>query len=401
VGQAALAVALLLLASTPAAVVTAPVLLGQVAALAVGRRPIVAGRGLAALGLGALLAAAFWVPAATERHLLRFDRLLDNQPAYYNHFLEFWQLFSSSWGYGQSLPGPGDGMGFGLGWASLVLTTCATVVLVTGRARGLIRRQVWLGAALIISGVFLAVEWSAPLWELLPDLRYLQFPWRFLLLPALGCALLAGVPAALVGRDRPRLAAVVAVLSIGMIVQEGLVRAQPGNLTTVPDAEFSAAAVTNRDRGRGTAYEYETIWTEGRPEKPPTARLVARSGSATIVELHRSAHDERFSVAAKGRARLRLNTFYFPGWRVLVNGYEHPIDWNNPSGLIELSVDRGEHVVEARFELTPARQLGRALSIVALVVVGLLMVGPRRRLLRLRRQAPRSVDRATLVRLRG
>jgi len=399
--QAAVAVGLLLLASTPATLVTAPALLGQVGALAIGRRPASAVRGLAAVALGALMAAAFWVPAATERHLLRFDRLLDNRPAYYNHFLEPWQLFSADWGYGQSLPGPADGMGFGLGWGNLLLAACAIVLLALGRARGLIRRQVWFGVMLVVLGAALALEWSAPFWTLLPEIRYLQFPWRFLLLAALGCALLAGAPVALFTRERPRLAAVLATLCIGLIVQDSLGRARPSSLAAIPDIELSAAAIADRDRGRGTAYEYETIWTEGRPEKRPTARLVARSGSATIVELHRSAHHERFSVAARGRARLRLNTFYFPGWRVLVNGREHPIDWNNPSGLIELSVDRGEHVVEARFEPTPARQLGRALSIVALLLVGLLMLGARRRPLRLMRQAPRSGDGAPLVRLRN
>ena len=376
---AAVAVGLLLLASTPAAVVIAPALLGQVAVLTRLRRPLGLARGLAALALGGLLAAAFWAPAASERHLLRFDRLLSDRPAYYNHFLEPTQLLSPAWGYGLSVPGPEDGMGFGLGRANLLLAACAVGLLVAGRARGLLGRQAWLAIALAAGGVVLTTEWSAPVWERLPELRYLQFPWRFLLLPALGGAALAAVPAALLARSRPRAAVLLALACAAVLVVEGWSRARPGDLATVPGTEFAPPAIANRDRARGTAYEYETIWTEGRPEESARARLVTRTGSATIIDLDADAHRERFAVAARGRVRLRLNTFYFPGWRVYVDGREQPIDYANPSGLIELVVERGQHLIEARFEPTPARRLGRALSAVALGVVALMLIWTGRR----------------------
>ncbi len=76
VAGAALGVSALLLSSTPATVVTAPALLGQIAASGWGYGRAGWVRGLAALALGGLLASAFWVPAVVERHLLRFDRLL-------------------------------------------------------------------------------------------------------------------------------------------------------------------------------------------------------------------------------------------------------------------------------------------------------------------------------------
>jgi hypothetical protein len=372
--QAAVSTALLLLSSTPAAVMVLPALLGQLAALGRWRRPGGLARGLAALALGLLLAATFWVPAAAERDLLRFDRLLTGAPAYTNHFVEPAQLVSSAWGYGVSVPGPGDRMGFGLGEANLALAACGLGLLALGRARGLVRRQAWLAIGLVGLGAALATELAAPVWERIPELQYLQFPWRFLVLPTLGCAMLAALPTALLAHRRPRAAILLALLSVTLILLSGWERARPSGLAVMADDAFTAAAVAARDRGRGTAYEYETIWAEGRPDDSPDGRLVARSGAATVVELAETPHLERFSVDARSRVRLRLNTFYFPGWRVYVDGEARSIDYSNPSGLVEFTVERGDHLVEARFEPTTARWIGRLLSGLGFVALLLILL---------------------------
>ncbi len=226
-----------------------------------------------------------------------------------------------------------------------------------------------LAVGLIGLGSVMALDLSSPLWAVFSSLHYLQFPWRFLMLPALGCALLAGLPVALLARRRPRATTLVALACVTALIAGGWQRARPRGLEDVPQAEFEAVAVAARDRLSGTAYEYETIWTEGRPKGQPEAPLIVRNGAVTIAELPAAGVDRRFAVSARGRARLRLNTFYFPGWRVLVNGQEQAIDWSNPSGLIEFSVERGEHLVEARFGPTPPRLLGGALSALGLATV--------------------------------
>jgi hypothetical protein len=148
--------------------------------------------------------------------------------------------------------------------------------------------------------------------------------------------------------------------------------------------------VAARDRDDGTAYEYETIWTRSRQPGPATARLVVLAGSADADELPGTTQLQRFSLEVRDPARLRLQTFYFPGWRVYLDGREWPIDYANRSGLIELMVEPGQHLLEARFEPTAPRRIGAGLSLLALGSVGLLLAWPALAALRPSRRGRRS-----------
>ena len=371
---------LMILSRTQGTMMAAPALIVQLIDSDDPHRPRAAQGGLDALALGAMLASAFWVPASAERHLLRFDRLLVDKLEYRDHFLEPSRLVSGYWGPGVSSHGPDERlMGFGLGQVHLALAASGLGLLALRRPGGELTRRSLLALGLTGIGVGMTLEPSVVVWEQLPQLHYLQYPWRFLMLPALGCAVLAALPAAWLSRRHPRAAPALAAVCALFLVVGSWTRAQPRELIPYTDARFAPAAVAGRERGRGTVLEYETIWTTRRPDGAPASRLRVITGSAVVVESAATAHEQRFSVNAESRSRLRLNTFYFPGWRVWVDGAEREIDYANPSGLIEFVVEPGESLVLARFEPTPARWIGRALSVMALGIVVLLVAWPERR----------------------
>ena len=71
---------------------------------------------------GIAITSFFWIPALLEsRYTLAFW-LFPVQQGYRDHFLAFWQLIWSTWGYGFSLPGTAhDGMSFQAGIAHWVV----------------------------------------------------------------------------------------------------------------------------------------------------------------------------------------------------------------------------------------------------------------------------------------
>ena len=74
-------------------------------------------------------------------------------------------------------------------------------------------------------------------------------------------------------------------------------------------------------------------------------------------------------MEAVAESRLRLNTFYFPGWTLYVDGVERPIDYSNPQGVMEFSLGSGLHGVKFVFEDTPVRAWAGRLSLLALLLL--------------------------------
>jgi hypothetical protein len=64
-----------------------------------------------------------------------------------------------------------------------------------------------------------------------------------------------------------------------------------------------------------------------------------------------------------------FNTFYFPGWRVYVDGRRVPIVPTEPHGLISFEVPAGKSNLQVRFQDTPLRLAAKALSALSALVV--------------------------------
>ena len=73
--------------------------------------------------------------------------------------------------------------------------------------------------------------------------------------------------------------------------------------------------------------------------------MVSARLSPTYYELHAQIVEE---------ARIRVNAF-FPRWKLYVDGAERPIGYDNIQGVIEFSLEQGEHVAQVFFPDTPVR----------------------------------------------
>lgn len=124
--------------------------------------------------LAFLLSSWFVLPLLFERSFTQVDSIAQTTD-YSRHFLEPWQLWDSTWGYGGSALGVEDGMSFKLGKLQLLLAGLGIVAAII-RRRGLM-----LTFALMLSlMLFLSLPWSKLLWDHLPLLSLVQFPWRTL-----------------------------------------------------------------------------------------------------------------------------------------------------------------------------------------------------------------------------
>lgn len=112
-----------------------------------------------------------------------------------------------------------------------------------------------------------------------------------------------------------------------------------------------------------------TIWTgptQDYPVKKQKGEIIA--GKGAILERKESNSVRTYTVRADTELRMVDNTFYFPGWRVYVDGVETLIEFQdmNYRGVITYMVAPGTHTVEVRFTNTKIRLLGNILSIISL-----------------------------------
>src|SRR3990167_5559248 len=90
---------------------------------------------------------------------------------------------------------------FQLGWVHCVGIVVASLMAWKGPAATRREMRFWLTAALL--AVYLMIAPSQWLWRSVPLLHPVQFPWRFLIVPALGASIGLGALAGLAARWPP------------------------------------------------------------------------------------------------------------------------------------------------------------------------------------------------------
>ena len=158
-----------------------------------------------------LLSAWFIGPLILERHFTQADKIAQTTQ-YSLHFVEPWQIWNSTWGYGGSAPGVEDGISFKLGKIQLILG-------LLGFVSALIKHHK-AGILLALSALFmllLSTSYTSWLWDHLPLLPIVQFPWRTLGVAAVLLSLLSAYFASSLRGHAIQLL-FCSILSIAMIV---------------------------------------------------------------------------------------------------------------------------------------------------------------------------------------
>jgi hypothetical protein len=335
---------------------------------------------LLAHGLAAALAAFFVLPLLFELRYVHSETLVSLHPwaRYENNFVGALQLLVSPrpWGYGAI--GTPDAMSLqagrlhvGLGLAALLFTAG-----LAARARRLdapAAAALLLGAA-GLAALFLVLPGSRFLWELVPPLAWLQFPWRFLAIAAFGLAFAAGgIPFAL--RERPGAAAGFAAAAALMAIASGWQEFRPSALHVVrPEVLANEREVAKARHGlydflpRGV--DLEAFAANTPPPLPPP---VEAPPNVVLRGVERRSDRVRFEAEVRGEeAVVRLEVFDFPGWTLTLDGAPAPFAASDdPFGRLHVRLAPGRHTVVARFENTPVRAFANALSLLAAVAAAL------------------------------
>jgi hypothetical protein len=328
-------------------------------------------RAAAALIGGFGLSAYFWAPALWERSSVQMESLREGAFSYSAHFVYPMQLLYSPWGYGVSVAGPGDGMSFMLGPVHLVLAAASLILAFRkGGIRTIPGRFALAGALIAGAGAMMSTALSEPLWRAMPSIQYLNYPWRFLGLSALGLSLVAGVwilSAASKGKARwiwPG----TAILALALF---GLPHTTPSQFLTFDDEFYTPGSIAARGINTTTHEEYQPAWVKYRPPYDGTEIVPLTSVPGFRVQPlpGRTPEFRAYRVASPHPCALRVNTFYYPGWEISIDGVPAPFTIEEMWGRMLVDLPSGSCTLTLQLRNTTLRAATRWISLLVAVLL--------------------------------
>lgn len=343
----------------------------------------------AAIGsaLGGALAAAYLVPALWERGWANFDAaigereyVVENGWLFHAHTDPGWTRYNTTVDLHS--------------WLAVILCGVAATMLLVLWRRGMLRarRAWWIPLALIpLAVLFMQLPISAPLWEALPALRWLQFPWRWLVV--MNAPVVVFFAAAVwVTPLRGRIPILTACAVLFFLISGGtwgicfqdchgadatiLSVEQTYGLLGKP--EYAPPGVRHAlvDPTASADCEVSTLQDAAGRDRTQNGGAPACNGQFARVT-NQPEHKIVMGTADRaGFLILRLRSF--PAWRVTLNGRGVSAKREENYGLMAVPVSQGPVVVTVDWSTMPDVWAGRWLSLLALAAIVGLWVAERR-----------------------
>jgi len=354
--------ALLLLSHNFLGILFGVFLFGYILTQKISRRPA-----LLSFAISFGLASFFILPMVAEKNLLYSSQHPDLNFRYDQHFATPKQLLYSKWDYWYSMPGEADGMSFQLGFAQIGLCTVAILYLI------LKKRQMPSFYLIVAYGgsVFLMISRSSFIWELVPILKSIQFPWRFLFMPAVLTPLLAFTWLSQIKNKQLKYLILIFILILGFVNIRNYRRPMK-NLSLTEYTDLYRLYLNKTS----TTFRSEILPKWSVPnERYKFEDILVNSGNMTIDNFTSAPLSLTATINNKpddSVGRLTILRNYYPGWVATMDGsYQVALTPTN-EGMISLSPVIGVHTYNIEMKSTMIEKIANLISLISLIIVGLI-----------------------------
>lgn len=317
------------------------------------------------------LAAFFTLPVMFEGKYAHVETLVIGYFNYLAHFIDLRQLFiERSWDWGASYYEKPDEMSFQIGHIHWIFSVISLFI-----AWKLRKTKQNISFAIMFfffwtyAYTFLAHSRATPIWLVVKPLEFLQFPWRFLTITILGVSFLSGSLILLFGKFKsqlPKLGFVLILFLLLLVLYKDYFSWREYYPTLTDEQKFSGKLWQLQITSG--IFDYLPIWAPLPPIDPPKSDMEFIQGSGEYTTQVKRSNFQEYNVSVKtADSVLQVNTFYFPGWKVFIDGTAIDIDpKDDPElGRMRVNLQKGSYNVLVRLTDTPIRSLGNFLSLVS------------------------------------
>ena len=219
-------------------------------------------------------------------------------------------------------------------------------------------RELW--AALLLwaaAACLLMFPVSGLLWNFLPKMRFMQFPWRWLL-----CISMIFTMVVACGLRRWWMRSAVCVLSV-LVIVTAWHRVQAPWWDTAADLREMQDNMATGAGYEGTD-EYTPVGADPSSIDKDARKVAVEGPARAAIRVSRwDAEAKVFSAEMSAPDQLALRLFPYPAWRIEVNGQVVETSTRAGSGQVLVPVGAGMNQVEIRFVRTWDRNAGWWISI--------------------------------------
>lgn len=322
--------------------------------------------------LGFSLSAFYTLPVIFEMQHTNVMSQIGGGANFGDHFVCAPQLWDSLWGFGGSTKGCLDGMSFKLGKLNILLVLLSMVLLILSlRLKIIISNKLLLMSsfALLFVSILFMTGVSHFLWNLIPNMAFVQYPWRFLNFAGLFLSIIAGFTVYTLSNLYNKkvsvglsvfLILITLVFNVKLFNPKEIQPYENNYYTDTAHIQWETSKISDEYMWKGFKKPREAFEVKNKPLELILGKGMLTDVFETTNQISATANIQESSILKAGIA-------YFPAWKLYVNGKDHKYQIKNDGLYFHLL--EGKQDIQFKFVQTPIEKLGNTLTIVGILTI--------------------------------
>jgi hypothetical protein len=321
--------------------------------------------------LGIMISSFYFIPALSEIKYTNLMSAIGGTADFHDHFVCPIQLWSSPWMFGGSSKGCIDGLSFRLGKLHFIFVVTAILFALWYFKKEKEKSiAVLLTSLFLLLSIFLMLDQSRFIWEIIPQMKFFQYPWRFLLAASLFSSFLSGSIIYFLSKNQTQknkviLYGIYLILLISPVILYSKIFA-PQTFLAKKSEDY-----TNQYSLSWTTSKISDEYMPPNFSKPKSPNDIIKNkisaNNVLIEKLSQKSNKLYVEIFAPESSDITIHIPFFPAWKFYLNGQIANYKVTNTGVLI--TIPKGRNIVEARFKQTNIELLANLITISGILIL--------------------------------